>query len=46
MKRIISTMMVVLLGSGCLFAGGSKEQAVEKKAPDSMALILSGPAND
>ena len=46
MKRIISAMMVVLLGTGCLFAGGSKEQAVAKKAPDSMALILSGPAND
>ena len=46
MKRLVSATLVVLLGTGCLFAGGAKEKTEAKTAPDSMALILSGPAND
>jgi basic membrane protein A len=45
MKKIISLALVVVLCIAC-FAGCSANTTKESATPDSMALILSGPAND
>ena len=45
MKKIISLILATLLCAAC-FAGCGAAPAQESETPDSMALILSGPAND
>ena len=45
MKKIISLVLVAVLCFAC-FAGCGANTAEESATPDSMALILSGPAND
>ena len=45
MKKIISLILATLLCVAC-FAGCGAAPAQESETPDSMALILSGPAND
>ena len=46
MKKIISLVLVAVLCFACFAGCGAKTTAEENAAPDSMALILSGPAND
>ena len=46
MKKIISLVLAVVLCVACFAGCGSKTTAEENATPDSMALILSGPAND
>ena len=45
MKKIVSLILALLLCVAC-FAGCGSSTAEESTTPDSMALILSGPAND
>ena len=45
MKKIVSLVLALLLCVAC-FAGCGSSTAEESTTPDSMALILSGPAND
>ena len=46
MKKIISLVLAVVLCAACFAGCGAKTTAEENATPDSMALILSGPAND
>jgi len=47
MKRFIGIALIALVVVSSVFAGGSSEsKSTEAKTPTSMALILSGPAND
>jgi basic membrane protein A len=50
MKKVLVFLLVSAVALASVFAGGAKESTTtsntEKKKPTSMALILSGPAND
>lgn len=47
MKKTCLVLFVAVVAMACVFAGGAQESAAaESKTPSSMALIVSGPAND